>query len=250
MTKHYILFQGGIFLNNFPTIKKLIKTALIPLGHTMYVYGGGWNEEDTFASLEARTIGESSAWKNFFLTQTSGYNFKKFLHCSTLGLDCTGYIGWVIYNLLNAENNLPGYVFKSGELGYRLENLGLGVVSEACLNPTHRCGDIFFSSKHSHAYVSLGECEDKSILLLHSSPPGVILSGTPSPLCRGRSKAQIYAHRFMHANYPHWYAKFPKCDRGADYLYDYHRFRFYKVVVPDPDDILNCSATHILSNIT
>jgi len=237
-------------LNNIPTIKKLIKTALTPLGHTMYVYGGGWNEEDTFASLEARTIGEGSAWKNFFLTQSSGYNFKKFLHCSTLGLDCTGYIGWVIYNLLNTENNLPGYVFKSGELGYRLENLGLGSVSEASSNPSHRCGDIFFSSKHSHAYISLGECEDKSILLLHSSPPGVILSGTPSPVCERRSQAQIYAHRFMHVNHPQWYAKFPKCDRGADYLYDYHRFRFYKVVVPDPDELSSLTATQILSNIT
>lgn len=237
-------------MSNGPTIKKLVKTALTPLGHTMYVYGGGWNEEDTFASLEARSIGESSAWKNFFLTQTSGYNFKKFLHCSTLGLDCTGYIGWVIYNLLNSEDNLPGYVFKSTELGYSLEKLGLGGVSEASLNPTHRCGDIFFSSKYSHAYISLGECEDKSVLLLHSSPPGVILSGTPSPFCKGRSIAQIYAHRFMQKNHPQWYAKFPKCDRGADYLKDYHRFRFYKVVVPDPDDVSSLCANQILHSFS
>ena len=241
-------FKEVFLLNNFPTIKKLIKTAFIPLGHTMYVYGGGWNEEDTFASLEARTIGESSAWRNFFLTQSSSYNFKNFLHCSTLGLDCTGYIGWVIYNLLNTQDNLCGYVFKSNELGYRLEELGLGSVSECSSPLTHRCGDIFFSPKHSHAYISLGECADKSVLLLHSSPPGVILSGTPSPrYCSSRSQAQRCARKFMQANHPNWHAKFPQSDRGADYLCDYHRFRFHKLIVRDPDELSLCSAADILS---
>lgn len=237
-------------MNNFPTIKKLIKTAFIPLGHTMYVYGGGWNEEDTFASIQARTIGESTAWHKFFLTQSSNYNFKKFLHCSTLGLDCTGYIGWVIYNLLNTQDNLSGYVFKAKELGYRLEELGLGSVSEASPSLNHLCGDIFFSPKHCHAYISLGECDDKSVLLLHSSPPGVMLSGTPAPYSSARSQAQKCARRFLQINYPEWYAKFPQTDRGRDYLCDYHRFRFYKVVVPDPDELSSCSATHILSIIT
>ena len=238
-------------MNNFPTVKKLVKTALIPLGHTMYVYGGGWNEDDTFASIEARTIGESSAWRNFFLTQTSSYNFKKFLHCSTLGLDCTGYIGWVIYNLLNTQNNLDGYVFKSNELGYRLNELGLGSVSKCTCPLTHQCGDIFFSPKHSHAYISLGECQDKSVLLLHSSPPGVILSGTSSPCCSAsRSQAQKCARKFMQINYPDWFAKFPQCNRGTDYLSDYHRFRFYRTVVPDPDNFTLCPPSYILSLFT
>ena len=38
------------------TLENLLKTALLPIGNTMYIYGGGWNEEDTGAGIEAMTI--------------------------------------------------------------------------------------------------------------------------------------------------------------------------------------------------
>lgn len=237
-------------MSSFPTIKNFIKTALIPLGHTMYVYGGGWNEEDTFAGTQSRTIGECNAWQNFFLTQTKKYNFRNFLHCSSLGLDCTGYIGWAIYNILCTENLLPGYVFESSFLGYKLRELGLGAVTEK-ENVTNRlCGDIFFSSIHRHAYICVGECSDNSLLLLHSSPPGVMLSGTPSPHNRNFSVAQNFAKKFMRKNYPCWYCKFPDTDRGITYLYDYDRFRFYKVIVSDPEGLMQTDPIEILSSFT
>lgn len=230
-----------------PTLKLFIQKALIPVGHTMYVYGGGWNEEDTFASREATAIGESPAWRQFFNTQSCQYDFKNFLHCSSLGLDCSGYIGWAIYNLFNEDDGLPGYVFESRLLGYRLQEMGLGSVTEAQNVTNHRCGDIFFSPKHRHAYIALGEFEDKSVVLLHSSPPGVMLSGTASPYKSKPSLAQRCASYFMQKNHPEWFFKYPCSDRGTDYLRDYHRFRFFKVVVSDPEGICAYTPGEILS---
>ena len=232
---------------NFPTIKRFIQTALIPVGHTMYVYGGGWNETDTLASKEACTIGESKKWKEFYETQTSHYNYRDYLYLSSLGLDCTGYIGWCIYNLLYNENNLQGFVFKSGVLGEKLHALGLGSVSQSDVVSTRHCGGIFYSTKHSHAYICVGECPDKSVVLLHASPPGVMVSGTQTPE-NTDSLAIDISRKFMRKNFPDWFSRYPDTSRSAEYLSDYNRFRFYNVLVPDPDDFTSLSPEDVLAH--
>ena len=231
---------------NFPTIKHFIKTALIPVGHTMYVYGGGWDKTDTKASVEATTLGESKKWKEFYNSQTSLYNYKDYLYLSSLGLDCTGYIGWVIYNLLCTENGRHGFVYKSGVLGETLHKLGLGSITQASQVSTRHCGDIFYSSNHSHAYICVGECPDKSVVLLHASPPGVMVSGTKTPENKD-SIAITIAQRFMHENFPDWFRRYPDVSRGAEYLFDYNRFRFYNVIVADPDDFTLLDPEDVLS---
>lgn len=229
---------------NSPTLLNFISTALIPVGHTMYIYGGGWDESDTKGGLGSVHIGEMDVWKTFFSLQTSAYDYKRYLHCTSLGLDCTGYIGWCIYNLLNSESGGEDYVFQSSVLGYRLMEKGLGTVTK-CNNPHHRCGDIFFSEKHHHAYISLGKCSDGSAVILHSSPPGVMLSGTGAK-SKKESEAQKLATFFMHRHYPHWSIKFPVSNRGSDYLFDYSRFRFHNNIVPDPDRISLLTPRQIL----
>lgn len=228
---------------NSPTLLKFISTALIPVGHTMYVYGGGWDESDTKGGINSVTIGEAEIWKTFFSLQTSAYDYKKYLHCITLGLDCTGYIGWCIYNLLNNESGGKPFVYPSAVLGYRLMEAGLGSVLKN--NDCHRAGDIFFSPKHHHAYISLGKCSDGSVVLLHSSPPGVMLSGT-SINSRCESEAQRIATYFMHKNFPHWSIKFPHSNRPESYLTDYLCFRFYDNIVRDPDNIASLTPFEIL----
>ena len=47
------------------TLKNFLKTALMPVGKTMYVWGGGWNKEDTGAGIEAVSIGLSPNWEKF-----------------------------------------------------------------------------------------------------------------------------------------------------------------------------------------
>lgn len=54
-----------------PALKSFLKNALMPAGETMYVYGGGWNEADTGAGIEAVTIGLSPEWKRFYAMQDS-----------------------------------------------------------------------------------------------------------------------------------------------------------------------------------
>ena len=46
-------------------LKCFLRTALLPVGSTMYVYGGGWNEADTGAGIEAVTLGVSAEWAEF-----------------------------------------------------------------------------------------------------------------------------------------------------------------------------------------
>lgn len=228
---------------NTPTISKFISTALMPVGHTMYVYGGGWDESDTKGGISSVSIGEADIWKTFFTLQTSAYDYKKYLHCTSLGLDCTGFIGWCIYNLLNNKSGGEPYVYPSSVLGYSLMERGLGAVIKQ--KDFHRAGDIFFSPKHRHAYISLGKCSDGSAVLIHSSPPGVMVSGTADKNGR-ESEAQRLATFFMHKHFPHWSIKYPHCNRPESYLYDYLCFRFYDNVVCDPDNLSLLSPSEIL----
>lgn len=47
------------------SLDRLLKNAMLPIGQTMYIWGGGWNEEDTGAGVEAVSIGVSPRWKEF-----------------------------------------------------------------------------------------------------------------------------------------------------------------------------------------
>ena len=79
------------------TLEKFLKSSMEPVGQTMYVWGGGWNKEDTAAGEETKTIGVSRQWKTFFEEQDSNYNYENTLYQIHDGLDCSGYVGWVIY---------------------------------------------------------------------------------------------------------------------------------------------------------
>ena len=49
------------------TLRNFLAAALAPVGTTLYVYGGGWNRQDTGASAQAVTIGQPASWRAFFL---------------------------------------------------------------------------------------------------------------------------------------------------------------------------------------
>ena len=46
-----------------------LKTALQPVGRTVYIWGGGWNEEDTAAGVEAQAM-SAGAYIIFGITWT------------------------------------------------------------------------------------------------------------------------------------------------------------------------------------
>ncbi len=211
------------------TIKNLLKTAMMPVGSTLYVYGGGWNWQDDGAGTWARTIGVPSEWWEFYRTNVANYSYRTaaadsfypyggFNEYHYAGLDCSGYLGWTLYNTFETSAGRQGYVTKSTTFAKSLSERGWGsfVKSVRATDGTGRVdlrpGDVVSIS--GHVWLSLGTCTDGSVLIAHSIPSasragkkggGVQLSaiGT-STGC----EAYRIADTFMRTRCPGWYGNY------------------------------------------
>ena len=232
------------------TLKKLLKTALQPVGSTMYVWGGGWNRADTGAGREARTIGVSPAWKRFCKKQKKTYDYRKNRYRITNGLDCSGYVGWCIYNIMNTVSGKKGYVMPARKMAYSYAKNGWGTYTKKSRVKNFRAGDIMSSS--AHVYIVVGQCRDGSVVLMHSSPPGVQISGTAAPSGRQNSQAVKLARKYMKNYFPDWYKKYGSAVKDSSYLTSYDRMRWDlsgKSVMSDPDGYRNKTAGEILKDL-
>lgn len=233
------------------SIKNLIKTAFEPVGKVMYIYGGGWNENDDGAGVEAMTHGLSKSWIDFTNKQDSEYNFKDYDYRENLnvihyGLDCSGYVGWVIYNVLNDGK---GYVTNSYKMDDMLAEKGYGSITLKENVTDSRAGDIMCSGCNccKHVFISLGKCSDGSMLLLHSSPPGVQISGTYTPKGSKNSDAIRLAEEYMKKYYSEWYNKYPENCRDISYLTHYDKFEWS--ILRDEEGYRKMSPEEILKDI-
>ena len=215
----------------------LLKNALLPVGNTMYIWGGGWNEEDTGAGIEAVTIGVSPRWKEFADKQTAAYDYQKYSYHIHDGLDCTGYIGWLVYNSLNRKSGYEGCV--STKVTASFVSRGWGSIVNT---KTPQPGDICETS--THVWMSLGTCADGSILLIHSSPPGVSICGTLLPN-GAKSRAVTLAEKLMSTYYPDWYKRFPNCSRSYSYITSASVFRWNTATLSDEHGLGNMNANEI-----
>lgn len=232
------------------TLKKLLQTGLKPMGSTMYVWGGGWNEADTGAGKEARTIGVSRRWRSFFKKQNKNYNHNATRYQIHDGLDCSGYVGWCIYNIMNTKSGSTGYVMTANKMAREFANRGWGTYCAASKVKNYRAGDIMSSS--GHVYIVVGQCGDGSIVLMHSSPPGVQFSGTPSKAGKSNSQAVKLAKKYMKKYFPEWYKKYPDNARGMDYLRKYNQMRWDlsgSKIMSDPEGLRNMTAEQVLKVI-
>lgn len=210
------------------TVKNLLATALMPIGHALYVYGGGWNWQDDGASNEARSIGISASWTSFFDTQSMQYNYRakdpaysyypygKWNEYCYAGLDCSGYVGWMLYNVMNTENGREGYVMGANKMAKTFASYGWGDWLRDSIKPEERQllpGDII--SKPGHVWVCLGTCEDGSVVFAHSSPtesrvgkPG---GGVQLSALGDSKECQAYqlADKYIKTYYPDWYQRYP-----------------------------------------
>lgn len=221
------------------TVKNLIRTALAPVGKVLYVYGGGWNLEDTGAGEEAMSFGLSEKWSTFFEEQDENYNYRyvsgtgncredpgnsfyPFDGVNTYhrcGLDCSGYLGWVIYNVMTDpsgadEEKQTGYVISSTEFAKSLADThGLGSFSRE-KNRVLQPGDIV--SIKGHVWMSLGTCQDGSVLIVHSTPSpsktgelggGAQLSAL-DPKGRSNCRAMELAEAYMRTYCPEWSGRY------------------------------------------
>lgn len=195
------------------SMQELFETALEPMGSTMYVWGGGWDSENACAGRSARQLGVSKQWAKFAGAQNADYDFEEHRYEAENGLDCSGYVGWIMYNLFETRNGRKGYVTFSTEMAEDFASRGWGKLIK---NPhTFLPGDIV--SMEGHVWISLGTCADGSVLLMHSSPPGVSVCGTVIPGSANSIAVQL-ATEYMSANYPKWQEKYPNRTVPETYL--------------------------------
>ena len=80
------------------------------------------------------------------------------------GLDCSGFVGWSVYQIMQSRSGGPMYTDVSGNLGSLYSGKGMGtVVSQAQLASSNwklYPGDIGYNS--GHTWIVLGQCSDKS----------------------------------------------------------------------------------------
>ena len=204
------------------TMEKFLQTALEPVGTTMYIWGGGWDSEDSNAGATSTRIGLSPTWERYARLQDETYDFEEHKWERENGLDCSGYVAWVLYNTFETKDGEMGYVMTSTDMAltYARWRFGKGIKNPDEFLP----GDIV--SMEGHVWISLGTCEDGSVLLVHSSPPGVMVCGTGTPAVddvqrqgvESKSIAIQLAEEFMSEYYSDWYERYPNCSKPASYL--------------------------------
>lgn len=237
------------------TIKNFLLTALEPVGQVMYIYGGGWNEEDTGAGIEARSIGLAPQWRDFFEKQNSSYNYSNYNYkvdnsVIHLGLDCSGFVGWALYNTINEVDGLDGLVDSSRKMANNFANLGWGTLTAKGNFSDYKAGDILGGADVGHIWICIGQCDDGSVVFVHSSPPGVQISGTYTRDGRKNSQAIALASQYMQKYYPQWYSRYPDSSRDASYLRQYNRFRWeVGKKLDDPEGIQNMSVENVLKEL-
>lgn len=263
------------------TLKNFLQTALMPLGKTLYVYGGGWDWQDEGSSVQATTIGASGCWAKFFRAQNADYQYKNSSDPASsyypfggwneyyyAGLDCSGYIGWALYNTLETSSGRSGYVCKSRLLAKSLaDERHLGTFSTAMFElggGDLRPGDIV--SMKDHVWICLGRCADGSIVILHSTPSksitgqkggGVQLSALnpsgDSRSCEAYRLASYYQERY----FPAWTARYPAVMKSFSTYVGFQRTGTTGVFrwsldgngLADPEGYANMSAAQILADI-
>lgn len=224
-----------------------LQIATMPVGKTMYVWGGGWNEEDTAAGIEAVSLGVSEAWVEFAAQQDASYDYNNTRYQIHDGLDCSGYVGWSVYNTLETENGKEGYVLSATKMAQDFADRGLGeYISTSNLENHWQAGDIM--SMDGHVWIVVGMCEDGSVLFLHASPPGVMFNGTNLP-DGSKSQAVKLAEQVMSTHYPDWYVKYPNCARDYSYLTTSSAMRWNCETLTDAENLSRMTAEEVVNSI-
>ena len=233
------------------TLKNFLMTALEPVGTTLYIYGGGWDWQDEGSAVQTRTLEVSPDWVIFFDSQDSAYTFKEqdgdetkadpsnsyypygeYNEYYYAGLDCSGFLGWVLYNTFETESGRDGYVSGSTGLAKGLSENGWGEWTQDIQAPDGengyemKPGDIM--SINGHVWISLGTCEDGSVVIVHSTPSysragqpggGVQISAIGT---EETCEASLLAEKYMSEYYPEWYDRYPiyLCDPDTYFSFE------------------------------
>ena len=255
------------------TLKNFLATAMEPVGTSLYIYGGTWDWQDVGSSNQATTIGLSQTWIDFFQSQDANftyrnsnplesyYPFKAYNQYYYAGIDCSGYVGWVMYNIMNTESGGEGYVEGAVSMAKTFdETYGYGTWTHTVEAADFKPGDIL--SMNGHVWICLGVCDDGSLVILHSTPSdsrtgkpggGVQISGVgENEDCQAYALAQEYMQRY----FPAWSERYPAAFKSySDYTYYTNAkagkfsWNLDQTGVLDPDGYANMSAEEILRDL-
>ena len=261
------------------TLKNFLATAMEPVGTALYVYGGTWDWQDVNSSNQAMTIGLSQSWIDFFQSQDANYTYKNSANPSEsyyphnawnqyyyAGIDCSAFVGWSVYNVMNTENSTVadsnGYVMSATKQAKNFaQTQGWGTWEQkAPFKPEDfKTGDIF--SMNGHVWICLGKCADGSLVILHSTPSdsingqgggGVQINGVgDSENCQAVKLAEEYMSKY----YPQWWDRYHEVYKNFDDYTKYEgenagKFSWdLKNTLADPDGYANMSADEILADL-
>lgn len=246
------------------TIKNLLQTALEPVGSTLYVWGGGWfrNVDGSYGSNH---IGIHKEWKEFYDSQDEHYKWDDWDFQTEKGLDCSGYIGWIVYNVINTEDGEKGFVCSSKKMAKSFSNKGFGKYIKCSNVKDFKPGDIMSGDGPRHVYICIGQCEDKSVIFLHSSYQGVHICGTAAPNGNFDSDAYKLAKKYMGKYYSDFCKRYPSFKnrtqdkefyqqyiRDTSYLTQYNQMRWdvsESGFMSDPDGYLSMTTEKILEDL-
>ena len=259
------------------TLKNFLSTALEPAGTTLYIYGGGWNWQDDAASVQAKSIGVSTDWVDFFNSQNAAFHYKnpnaaksyypfgEYNEYYYAGLDCSGYVGWVLYNTFHKTSGKAGYVQPASSMARTLATQGWGewkhevAVPDGSAGTALKPGDII--SMDGHVWISLGTCKDGSVLIAHSSPTnsrkgnpggGVQISAIGSAKsCEAYRLADQYNAEY----YEDWYKRYPTALLSPSVYFSWESenaglFRWNtKGKLTDPEKLQNKTPKQVLAQL-
>ena len=218
----------GKAVNGKRTLLNYLAMSLVPCGKTLYIWGGGWEDD-------ASQIGYQSSWNSFFDEHaTSGYDYTNYRYKYWNGLDCSGFVGWVIYNTLYTKSGGPFLVYQSTTVASNYKKKGWCKLTN---DDNFKPGDVV--SMNGHVWISLGQCSDRSVVVMHSSPKGVQISGTSG-------RAAKLANYYMSKYFRSW--PYEARTVGSGYL-NYEgkaRWNVSGGVLSDPDGIQNMTADQVL----
>ena len=243
------------------TLKNFLTTALQPVGTALYVYGGAWDWQDNVSSNQTMTIGIPQSWIDFYQSQDTSYTYRakklnengesvddlansyywrRYNEFYWAGVDCSAYVGWVVYNTMNTESatvsESSGYVGSATAQANRFANTegwgtfdighyqmnedgtyyadGDGDCRRYFNSEDYKVGDVF--SDNGHVWIVIGKCDDGSIVFTHSTPsnsvddqPGggiqlAALDPNDNPQCEAKALADYYNAKY----FPEWNARY------------------------------------------
>lgn len=228
------------------TIKNFLLGALQPVGSTLYVWGGGHDEAD------ATRKGVNPGWELFYNSQSGSYDYNNHRFAYGKGLDCSGFVGWSIYQIMQKQSGGTNYTTLAESVASANASRGFGTLyNQSALSSSgykFTAGDLGCTA--GHTWIVLGQCSDGSLVIVHATPPCVQIAGTPTPNGSYTSEAIALAQQYMRTYYGGTVSKFGlKSSTGSQYIKGCNIMRWNSNTLSDPDGYREMSADQILADL-